>query len=298
MTDCRDRPAGLSCSGATCREDSRIKTITVTVQPSSNPEATLLAPAGYDDGHERPCRLDLGNCAKHRALNADFLDQPALELWPERSDQPVELRYGFSPSSSCLPATVWQPQSNRYTEASDRLITDVGASVDTALPVADQIRQLITKAEGLFSYGHNDGRFYDGEQTIPMVCGTTRGSCVDINTWLLAAARSLNIPVQYVAGYWFHPQKTVTHDMHCWLLFRIGDEVLHWDLAHHMKWGVQGREPGRNPAGGRRVAMSLGRGLRFAASHGDVTISHFSEPVWLLPDGSTEKSQLTATIEE
>ena len=277
---------------------SVVHAISVTVQPSPDPEATLLMPAGYDDGHGRPGALAQENCARHELLVADYLEQPALELWPERQGVPVTVRYGFEPFTRPLSARIWQGQRNRYTQASAALAAEIRESVDTARPVRDQIRQLIDKAEELFSYGHGDGRFYDGQETVPMVCGTTRGSCVDINTWLLAAAGVLDIPVQYVAGYWFHPDRTYTHDMHCWLLFRAGEEVIHWDLAHHLKWGVQGRGPGRDPAGGRRVAMSVGRGLGFATSHGNVTISHFSEPVWLHRDGTMDRSELLVRLEE
>lgn len=255
-------------------------------------------PTGFDDSHERPCSLELENGTTRVERKADFLGQTALEVWPDRHDQAVIIRYGFEPSSTVLPESVWQWQRNRYTQASDALMDEVRESVDTTLPVHQQIRQLIDRAESHFSYGHGDGRFNDGEEAVPTVCGTTRGSCVDINTWLLAAAKVLNIPVQYVAGYWFHPDKTVTHDMHCWLMFRAGEDTICWDLAHHLKWGVEGRQPGRNPAGGRRVAMTIGRGLGFAASHGEVTISHFSEPVWLLPDGTVEDSELVAQISE
>lgn len=258
----------------------------------------MLVPVGYDDGHDRPCSLAQENCARHELLVADYLEQPALELWPAHPGAPVTIRYGFEPSTRPLPSTIWNLPRNRYTQASTELLAEIRESVDTAGPVREQIRRLIDKAEGLFSYGHGDGRFYDGEDAVPMVCGTTRGSCVDINTWLLAAARALDIPAQYVAGYWFHPDRTFTHDMHCWLLFRDGEDVLHWDLAHHMKWGVQGRGPGRNPAGGRRVAMSVGRGLCFVTSHGQVTVSHFSEPVWLHPDGTTARSELVVNLEQ
>jgi hypothetical protein len=133
---------------------------------------------------------------------------------------------------------------------------------------------------------------------VPLICGTARGSCVDINTWLMAAARSLDIPVQYVAGYWFHPERNATRDMHCWLQFQVDGEVLCWDLAHHLKWGVEGLAPGLNPAGGRRVPMSCGRGLGFVTPHGEVEVSHFSEPLWVLPGAQTHKPELRIHIQE
>lgn len=41
-----------------------------------------------------------------------------------------------------------------------------------------------------------------------------------------------------MAGYWFHLDKHETLDMHCWLAFGCDGEPLFWDLAHHLKWGV------------------------------------------------------------
>lgn len=277
---------------------SAIKAIAITVQPSSHPGATLLVPEGFDNGFYRPCSLKVDRCAQEVVLTADYCEQTARELWPVTPNQTVTLRYDFMPSSVPMPEQVWQRQRNRYTEASASLVGDVRETVDTSLPIQEQIRQLIEKAKDLFSYGHGDGRFYDGELAVPSVCGTTRGSCVDINTYLLAAANVLEIPAQYVAGYWFHPEKNVTHDMHCWLMFRVGEETVYWDLAHHLKWGVDTLAPGLNPAGGRRVAMSVGRGLKFATSHGECAISHFSEPVWLHPDGKVEAADLTIGVEE
>jgi hypothetical protein len=65
-----------------------------------------------------------------------------------------------------------------------------------------------------------------------------------------------------------------------------------------MKWGVKELSAGLNPAGGRRVAMTFGRGLTISSFAGPVTISHFSEPVWVLPNGTTENSKLVISIQE
>jgi hypothetical protein len=275
-----------------------MKTITVTVAPHSNPKAHLLIPTGFDDGFDQPIQLDATNVERHEALCSDFGEQTAWECTVENPAASTSVVYQFTPSDRPLTDTVWQGQANRYTQASADLLTDIHASIDQTLPVRQQIRQLIEKAQSHFDYGHGDGRFYDGNETVPSLCGTTRGSCVDINTYLLAAAHALDIPVQYLAGYWFHPDKTQTLDMHCWMIFKADDEVIPWDLAHHMKWGVDELAEGLNPAGGRRVAMSFGRGLSFKTQYGPVTISHFSEPVWILPDRTTETSKLTISIEE
>lgn len=275
-----------------------MKTITVSVAPHANPDAHLLIPSGFDDGFEQPVLLATQNVETQTKHLSDFGVQTAWECTRQNPDVETTVVYQFKPSDKPLTEAVWEKQENQFTLASAELIAELNDSIDTKVSVRQQIRQLIEKAQSHFEYGHGNGRFYDGNDTVPSLCGTTRGSCVDINTYLLAAAHALNIPVQYVAGYWFHPDKTQTSDMHCWMIFKAGNELIPWDLAHHMKWGVDDLNEGLNPAGGRRVAMSFGRGLTFKTQFGPVVISHFSEPVWLLPNGTTDASKLTISIEE
>ncbi|MCG8612812.1 MAG: transglutaminase-like domain-containing protein, partial [Pseudomonadales bacterium] len=210
---------------------------------------------------------------------------------------PVQIRYQFEPTGKSLPEQFFEQQTNRYTVASQGFAEEIKA-LNTEGNPAKQIFDLILKAKSVFDYGHADERFNDGHAQVPALCGTTKGSCVDINTYLIAASNSLGIPVQYVAGYWFHPERNFTPDMHCWLLFNVDNTVIPWDLAHHLKWGVSELSPSLNPAGGRRVPMSFGRGLNFEGPHGTVQISHFSEPVWLLPNGQTEDSILEISIQD
>lgn len=88
--------------------------------------------------------------------------------------------------------------------------------------------------------------------------------------------------------------------MHCWLLFKVatetGEKIIPWDLAHHLKWGVSEFKSCLNPAGGRRISMSFGRGLNFKTPKGNIEVSHFSEPLWLFPDGRSEKSRLVVDV--
>jgi transglutaminase-like putative cysteine protease len=207
-------------------------------------------------------------------------------------DTPPVIRYDLRPPSGALADWVWQQPDNRYTRAAPELAA-VAREIAACCDDADScVFGLVRHAAERFAYDHPDKRFNDGLDQVPLVCGTTRGSCVDINSYLLAAAHSLGLRVQYLAGYWFHPERAETADMHCWLAFGIDDRVVYWDLAHHLKWGVADLAPGLNPAGGRRVLMSYGRGLRFPTPHGEVEISHFSEPVWILPGGATRRPKL------
>jgi hypothetical protein len=275
-----------------------MKSIRIDIEPTQQKEARLLVSAGFDDDNQRCSELRFENLTSVTQLAADFGQQKAHWLKPEQLDLPVSIEYIFTPVTHSVADEFWSRQSNRFTTASAALIDEISELIDTQLDIQDQITQLILLAKDRFSYGHADARFNDGSPTVPSVCGTTKGSCVDINTYLLACANALNIPCQYVAGYWFHPDKMHTLDMHCWLQFRAGEQVIPWDLAHHLKWGVSEIAPGLNPAGGRRVAMSYGRGLNFDSEYGELCISHFSEPVWIMPDGCTERPEMIIHIQE
>ncbi len=277
-----------------------LKIVTVVVQPNSDNNRHLLVPCGFDDGFSQPIDIVLTNVKSKQVRESDFGEQKALELVVADSSKPTTVEYHFAPSTKVLVDSFWARQQNRYSQASDALIADVRDVVDTKCSQEEQIHQLIQLAHSHFNYGHADTRFNDNTDFVPSVCGTTKGSCVDMNTYILAGANVLNLQAQYIAGYWFHPDKTQTLDMHCWLLFNENDSgnVIPWDLAHHLKWGVEQIAPGLNPAGGRRVPMSFGRGLSFESEFGKVTISHFSEPVWLLPNGDPVQADIVAFIDD
>lgn len=290
-----------------------MKTITLKIQPVADAcfypgkrvPARLLVPSSFCDGYEECVSIRKVNASEGDEVLCDYGMQTAELLIADNADQPIIIQYQFNPATTSLPEGFFAGQVNRYTSASVELDREVKQLAETNTTNNYTVRsekklvfELIKHAKTKFSYGHVDRRFNDGLEVVPSVCGTTKGSCVDINTYLIAAAKSLGIAVQYVAGYWFHPDRTFTHDMHCWLLFYLDGEIVPWDLAHHLKWGVDDLAAELNPAGGRRVPMSFGRGLNYDTTYGMIQISHFSEPVWVFPDGKWHKSDLEITIEE
>lgn len=280
-----------------------IRSVTITVASPPSAEALLLLPRPFDHWGQRLHGVAIEGIAAVSEIGAAssacraYLVQPAGET--------VRIRYELVQDRlSPAAAFVWDVAPNRYTEADVALARHARELTAGAPDQRTALTRLIADAEGCFGYGHGeDGRFNDGHACVPLVCGTTRGTCVDINTYILAGARSIGIKGQYVAGYWFHPDHVRTPDMHCWLVFApdgtdglSADEVVFWDLAHCLKWGAE-IGPGLNPAGGRRVAMSCGRGLAFDTPHGRATISHFSEPAWILPGGAdVEADDLTIDV--
>ncbi|WP_346909390.1 transglutaminase-like domain-containing protein [uncultured Roseibium sp.] len=116
-----------------------------------------------------------------------------------------------------------------------------------------------------FVYGHPEVRFNDGLEEIPYLsCGVTEGSCVDINTYLIACLRAAGFEAGYMTGYFFPEEKNgCCDDMHCWVVTRHNGVVLEWDIAHHLKMGTREICCGLNPKPGSRVAMAHSMGLDF-----------------------------------
>ena len=268
----------------------------VEITASAPPGALLLVPVPFGHWGQVCDAIDVTGAAGRTELVAENGRQRALLLEP--AGETVTLRYGVRTAERAAPDWVWEIPESRFNRAAADLVAEA-ASLAGQGTASERLRRLAEEAARIFDYGHVAERFHDGHEAVPMLCGTTRGSCVDINTWLLAAALSAGIRGQYIAGYWFGPGRTTTPDMHCWLAFDTGAaEPEFWDVAHHLKWGVEGFGPGLNPAGGRRIAMACGRGLRFATPHGAVTLSHFSEPVTITPDGSHGEGTLAIRLEE
>ena len=275
----------------------------VSVQMTGEPyfpgrnESWMILPRPYDDWFNRFHSLEVEGIEAIREVGARNSLQRAYLVRPRPDVTPL-ISFVFEQADGQPPEWFWELQSNRFTEASELLAAQAGNLTAGCQSESERVRSLVENAAGIFGYDHPDERFNEGHDQVPMLCGTAKGSCVDINTYLIASSRCLGIEVQYVAGYWFHPHKTETPDMHCWLAFRCDGDTMFWDLAHHLKWGVEQLAPGLNPAGGRRVPMSCGRGLCFDTPNGEIGISHFSEPLWVLPDGAIHKPPMRIHIEE
>ncbi|MEM8840717.1 MAG: transglutaminase-like domain-containing protein [Pseudomonadota bacterium] len=272
------------------------RNVTIDV-PEATPEgAILIAPKPVAAWDQRFVGFDAGAAAVAEIPSTNS-PQTAYALTP--GDGPVSLSYAFEVAPG-QPAAgdIWQGPRSALTRADPGLAALSAELCAQTGTTGERLDALVRHAAEMFDYDHPDERFNTGLDAVPTLCGTTRGSCVDINTFVLAGALSQGITGQYMAGYWFGPGRNSTPDMHCWLAFDDGDAPLFWDIAHHLKWGVDPLAPGLNPAGGRRVAMTAGRGLGFDTVNGPVTISHFSEPLWVLPDGGTKEPEIRISLEE
>lgn len=221
-------------------------------------------------------------------------------LWIEAAGDALTLSHDIAPAplGQGYPEAVYTPRRTPFTVAADDLAK---ASRDIATMAGGGsagIRALVAEAEARFSYDHPETRFNDGTEAVPyLACGTTPGSCLDINTYLVASLRAAGYEAGYVYGYFFPAERGgVTHDMHCWVVTRHAGEVLDWDIAHHMKAGLGPTQPGLNPRPGWR--MALGHSMGHVYSTGDRTarLKLLAEPMREGPDGSWQKLPVIARL--
>jgi hypothetical protein len=201
----------------------------------------------------------------------------------------VTLTWRYAPSSDAprYPEAAFRPQRNRWTQAADDLAAASRAIAHAAGGGAAGITALVAEARARFTYGHPPERFNDGCAVVPFLgCGVAAGSCVDINTYLVASLRAAGYEAAYLYGYFFPAEKVDRCvDGHCWVATRHGGEVLEWDIAHHIKAGLDPVRPGLNPKPGRRAPVSQSMGHRYVAPEGEIVLKMLGEPRWLLPGG-------------
>lgn len=281
-----------------------VRTVTITLAPpegAAGASAWAIAPRPFPHWGQSFERFDVEGVASLREVGGENTECRAYLVKAAAADAPITFRYEAGFTAAPTPDWVWRVQDNALTRASDALdalAKDLAAGAQNQTAA---LSRLVDYAAEMFAYAHVDTPFNAGAAAVPSVETRIEGSCVEINTFLLAAARAVGIRGQYVIGYWFHPQHTRTPDAHCWLAFEPDGALTFWDVAHGLKWAQSlGARvaPGLNPAGGRRVGMSCGRGLAFATPLGRVEISHFAEPHWLGADGARIRGALTIEVED
>lgn len=268
---------------------SETTTVTVTVQPEEHP--LLLAPAGIATPYQSPVSFSVAGGA-FSLTGETTTGQMAALIEPDRG-APVTLTYRFAELAGHYPEALFRPRDSRFTRAAQDLVHDARRIAENAPNGHAAIAAIVNDTAEKFSYGHPETRFNDGLDAIPhLSCGSTEGSCVDINTYLIAALRSAGFEAGYVYGYFFPQEKNgCCEDGHCWVVTRHEGAVLEWDIAHHLKLGTREICCGLNPKPGSRVAVAHSMGLDFPEL-GIFGLKLIGEPLWLTGDGGTKEAQL------
>ncbi|WP_298821769.1 transglutaminase-like domain-containing protein [uncultured Roseibium sp.] len=266
--------------------------VSIVVEPHQDATRQLLVPTGLPTPHQMPVHFDVSGATF--ALTGENTTGQMAALVTPVAGQVVEIRYVFSEAGPGYPDSIFVPHRNRFTVAAEALVFDA-INISEAQPDEHTaIQALVNAAAEKFRYAHPQVRFNDGCDEVPyLACGTSEGSCVDINTYLIASLRAAGFEAAYVTGYFFPEEKSgCCSDMHCWVVTRHDGVVLEWDIAHHLKMGTRDICCGLNPKPGDRVAVAHSMGLTFPelGIEGEKLIA---EPAWVNQAGHLEAAEVT-----
>jgi hypothetical protein len=257
---------------------------------------TLLAPAGMTTPSETVAGVTVGGGRIVEVLLEADLGLAALRI--EAAGGALTLRHEIASWGAAYPEVIFAPRATRYTTPADDLAQASREVARAAGGGAAGIAALVAEAEARFAYAHPEVRFNDGTEAVPYLsCGLTPGSCVDINTYLVASLRAAGFEAGYVYGYFFPAEKGgMTDDSHCWVVTRHGGTVQHWDIAHHMKAGLGPARPALNPRPGWRVALGHSMGHRYGTGPESAAVKLLSEPMAIGVDGQVGPVPLVARL--
>jgi len=238
--------------------------VEVIVKSAEHGGSKLLAPVGMPTPHQTALHFSVEG-GQFDLTGETTSGQMVALITPEGVGDDVKLVYHFADAEGMYPESVFQPRESCFTRAADALVTDAQQIAEQAVDGHAAIAAIVAHTSEKFSYGHVDVRFNEGMDTVPHLgCGLTKGSCVDINTYLIASLRSAGLEAGYVTGYFFPQEKNgCCSDMHCWVVTRHNGVVLEWDIAHHKKMSKEDICCGLNPKPGSRVALAHSMGLAF-----------------------------------
>lgn len=260
------------------------------------PGSLLLAPTGMMTPHEAVSGAKVEGARTLEVLMEPELRLAAMLLEAEAPSVRLIHRVSPPPIAAAYPEPLFVPRSNRYTDASHELVVASREIVAEAGGGAAGIRALVAAAEARFSYAHPETRFNEGSEQVPYLsCGLTPGSCIDINTYLVASLRACGYEAGYLYGYFFAKErKGRTSGLHCWVVTRHEGKILEWDIAHHMKAGLGATRPGLNPRPGQRVALGHSQGHSYKTEDGGkIELKMLAEPLLHSGEGCWGRTELS-----
>ena len=266
--------------------------VSVTVAPRDDASLKLLVPVGLPTPHQMPVHFDVAG-GKY-ALTGETSTGQIVAVVTPLPGRPVEVSYRYADGGPGYPESIFTPHRNKFPRAAEPLVFDAINIAETQPDGHAAIQALVNSCAEKFRYGHADMRFNDGCDEVPyLACGLTEGSCVDINTYLIASLRAAGFEAGYLTGYFFPKEKNGTcEDAHCWVVTRHDGIVLEWDIAHHLKMGTREITSGLTPKPGDRVALAHSMGLRFPELGIDCE-KLISEPGWVSDDGRLQPGERT-----
>lgn len=211
--------------------------------------------------------------------------QEAYLIRPTAAPIRPVLHYRMEDFAGNPPDWIWTPPATRYVVPSAELRSFVTALVRGASNEAEALRRIVDHAAGYFWYGHGPGSLMEGRTTVPLLTGPTRGHCLDMHGYCVAACLATGITAAYTAGFWFKAGSEHAPGMHCWFVAKADGAIVHYDVSHQLKLPTWPVLPGLNPVPGLRFLAAVGKGLVFPVSNRLIDLAHFAKFVWLTEDG-------------
>jgi len=243
---------------------------TMDVEPGD----TILLPApptllGLEASVDLEGMVQIGHAA------SNFAPQQAI-IARATVGQPQALYQWRATSDAPAPEWLWSPPEHPLNRAGSDL-RHHARQLAKDRPASEAVHAVLRHVAEVFRYGHGGGRFTDGSSSVPLVsCGLTRGTCVDIHTYAVAALRAAGLLASYVAGVFWPDGESIARDMHCWIVVD-GEPTTLWDIAHDLI-AARAPLPDLRARPGTRLPLSIGRGQRYRGHGVDVEISHFATP--------------------
>lgn len=230
------------------------------------PKTEVLAPGGTTTPHEFLQNIKVSG-GRSRFINEQNTGQKTLLITPDQEQ--ITIDYVFdSTQTGHYTEEIFVNRRTPFSDPAEELVAETKAITPQLTGLERAIAIACSTAER-FTYGHPKETFNQGLDHVPALgCGVAEGSCVDINTYFIAALRSVGIEAGYMTGFFFPDEKkTHCNDGHCWVVTRhptpTGKQTFEWDIAHHLKLGTRDIRPGLNPKPGFRAATYHSMGLSF-----------------------------------
>lgn len=247
--------------------------------------ALLLAPRLVDAFGFRQLDLEVADGEIVAEVAAIQGGQGAFVIRPTAAPRRPLLRYRVEAVDSEPPSWIWQPPQTRYARPSPELADFIGSLVADAGSQTEAAQRIADHLGAVFWYGHGPGSVMDGRDSVPLLTHPTRGHCMDMHGYAVAACRAAGLEAAYCAGFWFAEGTHRVPGMHCWYAVRADGHVLHYDVSHQLKLPTLPIRPGLNPVPGVRVLAAVGKGNAFDTPFGTVAVDHFARLVWRTLDG-------------
>ncbi len=248
-----------------------------------------IAPVAPDTPGQRVLATTFDGMAPLAMVRATNSGQAAWLCRLEAGAAP-RISYRFAEEGGTWPDWAFHPAGTRFDLASPELAAEVAEGVPAG-PPSRRVPAVMQFVADRFQYGRRPRHLGDDRDAMPALgCDLNTGTCVDMHTVGVAALRAIGVEAVYVIGGFVYAGKDEYPTGHCWLNLRAVVAAHHYDISHHVEYGLGRVTTALNPKPGRRFALGLGRGLVFDGPEGAVEIPSLSG--WYGLEGATRGVKL------